>query len=386
MSSAAQARLRKERKSRRSSRVSGVCRITPAVKKRLSHDYTALHEGLQPRSIACRPVVYDDKEPRAFGQATEIQYIKPIPGQKPDYHHPWKLYAQPTIGVDANGRLHFKAGRYEVRRRGIEDRVPDGKKGSPYLVIRHVRKERWLDKAPRHLTGLGKLRFIRYTSMGQSGPRVMTLRFAPGSAPDLAHDQDGNLVALGGRRISIPSLTGAVPTMARRRHRHSRHVRSNPTNDYSRRRPSSETPIEQSGMLALTGLGVLALSVPTAVIVDGLLAQTNWSAGAKALTKLAVGVGGFGTIATFMPQSSKLRPALAIGVLAGAGGEAARDLYNLYAAPYVAQLTAPAAPVTPALPATAPVAGVIAPGSQALMPGGAPAGYRAYNPQACAVG
>lgn len=186
--------------------------------------------------------------------------------------------------------------------------------------------------------------------------------------------------------------------MARRRHRSSRRRNSayaNPSHSMTRRRSgrSYGAKLEASGMLALTGLGVLAVAVPTAVLLDGALARTSWSAPVKAFTKLAVGLGGFGVISTFMPQQSKVRPALALGVLAGAGTDAGLDLYNLYAAPFIAQITAPAPATntavvqTPAGPVVVQTpAGPVSGAAQALMPGrGAPSQYRAYNPQMCAA-
>jgi hypothetical protein len=357
--------------------VASACSVSPAKRELMAREYTALHEGLRLREITCDRLEHPG--PRtAFAVATEIQYEKRIPGETPDFHHPWKFYAQPTLGVDAKGHLHFKSGRYEVRRRGIEDRVPADKRGSPYLVTKHVKAERWIEAPPSRLTTLGKLRFIRYKRVGLDGPtRTGYLRFAPGDAPVIAHDEHGNLHVLGGRyRINVDSLHGAETPMARRRHRHSRrHVRSNPSRGSSRR--SYGRYIEEQGKIALGSLGVLAMAAPVAVLVDSAMVRTNISGGWRVASKLAIAIIGKGLI-ELMPPSAFQR-AVGDAVLYGAGVDGALDGWNLAVAPYLAQLMAPSATPTTTQTQTNSAAGV-------RLPAGAARGYQAFNPQACAVG
>ena len=352
------------------------CRISPSTRKTLEREYTALHEGARPQSIGCSKWSASDGVPHELGVAVAIQYKKRIPGEKPSYHHPWKFYAQPTIGVDASGHLHFKTGRYEVRRRGIEDRVPNGKSGSPYLVVRHVKTERWITSPPTRLVKLGDLEWVRYKSVGGS---EKTLRFSSGTAPELAHDQNGNLHILGGSyRIR---LNQEQEHMARRRHRRSRrhHARHNPTAILrSGRRSRGSTRVISAGKHAASLAAVVLVGGASAVGIDAILGATTLSSNAKAGIKGGVGaLGLFGGSLAVLSGAPVVGSAI-MGAGLGAGIEFLVDAWSLWVAPVVARMTAPAAPTAGNIAPTAGAAG-------AFLPAGAPSSYRAYNAQSCAV-
>lgn len=410
----------------------GPCRLTKAEYDRAVAEYTALHEGLPPRELVCERLPPPSPAARVLGRATEIQYRKATPAKEGraaaawdppvrrtySYHHPYASQARPRLVVDAAGQLGMDAGRYEVTRRGIEDRVAPGTRTEPELRRPHVRPER-APRAPRALTTLGTLEWIAYK--GKTPGRAARLVFPPAIAPDLARDPDGDLHVLGGRyvitergveRMYYDNPRRRSRSGRRRRanpHRRSHHRYDNPldarghmhsarTGRFARSRrhryanPSARasrggsTAGERAGRMILASVVVGAVAVVTAVGLDMALAGLAWTAPVKALVKigagLAVGVG-IGAAAKMPSDPSRLgvAPALASGVAIGGVYSGLRDLWALYVAPMLAP-----APVAPPLPPPNPnPTGYAWPAAQAQLPGGVPASYVPYTPATCGV-
>jgi hypothetical protein len=284
----------------------------------------------------------------------------------------------------------------ETRRRGIEDRVPRGKRGSAYIRQPHLQPEKWLTKPPKRLVTLGPLRFVKYIEddgagtkrpVGARRPVARRLSFDRAHAPDLAHDEHGNLYAVGGRyRIDAP--LGESTTMARRRRRHSMHglfgmsrrhrrrhnAYANPSRSSSRRGGYTLRNVaEHAGKTALAGLGVGVVSVLTAVGLDKAFSYVTMDGTWKAISKIATGLLA-GAAVSFAPEGFE---PVSMGLMAGGVTDGGLDLWNLYAVPWFASMSAPV-PQPGANTTTPPAHG-------ALGPGGIPANYAAYGPANCAV-
>lgn len=352
----------------------GACTVPQAKAEKLSEQYTALHEGLAPREFICEEMA-EKPVKRVLGRATEIQYLKEIPDEEPSYHHPWKSQAQPKIGVDEDGRLHFAAGRYETTRRGIEDRINPGTKSPEtyrYLKQPHVQREHWVP-APRTLNTLGTLEYVRYKSVDSSKATVKDLVFPRDAAPVIAHDEDGNLHALHGRyRVTDRGVEKTMSSYDNPRRRHSHygrrsHRRRNPTEMV----PTSGTFGQRAGRMVMNSLVVGGVGTGEVVLVGYALRNKVMSAPTKALVKLGIGLGGGLGLAYALPKV----PAVAAGFAIGGVIDGFMDLWNAYIAPRL--VSAPAPTSTSSTPP--------APSAQVLMPGGIPRQYAGYSPAACGV-
>lgn len=372
------------------------CRVSPTTRDSLARGYTALHEGLGPRSIDCAPWSPPGRIV-AIGRAARITYYKRIPGERgarefaPPFEHPWKTYARPALGLDARGHVHFAAGRTETRRRGIEDRVPKGRRGSAYLTQPHVQPERWLGRPPKSWIVLGKLASIVYDAeVGPGRPAGQKrLAFDRAHAPDLAHDEHGNLYAVGGSyRIDAPN--GEKSTMARRRRRHSMHslfgmgrrhrrrhnAYANPSRGSSRRSGYTvKSVLDHSVKTMMAGLGVGVVGLLSAVGLDKAFSYATGLNGTwKAIGKIGSGLLA-GAAISFAPEGFE---PVSMGAMAGGSIDGGLDLWNIYIVPWMNSLGQPASSTGTPTPGTAPA-------QRALGAGGLPRGYEAFGPANCAV-
>lgn len=333
------------------------CRRTPAQLERHAETYTELHEGLAPRAFRCVPVAPRPAHVAVLGRISEIQYSKKIPSQVPHYHHPFAPHARPKFGTDAKGRLHAFAGRYTVTTRGIEDRPPS-----------QVRRER-LPSEPSDLTDLGKLEWIKYVWYDGSEERIGRLDFTPATAPTVSHDEHGHLHFLGGG-YSVKEKAGNQ-SMARK---HAR--RSNPKGRRRHRFAVRANPVDAQAVkrMAITGLVGGASVAATIIAAEQAVAMLipTQPAYIQAAFKAAVGiVGGLGVGMLAPPWATPVAAGMAIGGFA----DGIQQLYTVYLAPQIASIGAPPAQSR----------GALAPGRQAHLPAGVPAGYQAYSPQSCGV-
>lgn len=378
----------------------GSCRIDSAKKSRITEAYTSLHEGKSPDEFLCE----EWSSPRqiaTLGRATEIQYKKKVPEGAPFYHHPWANQAQPTIAVATIGglsrQLVFYAGKHETTRRGIEDRVLPGMPTVKYLQEPHVQKEK-LPSKPTALITIGTLDWIRYKAATEYGEQEKELRFNHSNAPDIAHDQFGNLHVLGGHYRVDP--VGEIETMrARHRrtrkhhgrrmhnpsvfanphHRHHRHHRRhNPAVTMTAQ--SGESQGEKAMRMVMFSAVVGGVATVTAVGLNLVLNQSFASSipvGGKAAIKIGIGLLGGVGLAFIAPAP------LAAGVGVGGVVDGLLDVYNLYVAPMLqSALPAPPVAASTAAPTTS---SAPAPGSQALLPSGLPRTYQGVSPAACGV-
>lgn len=354
-------------------------------REHLAEIYTALHEGKEPDEFLTetwRPY----QGVRLLGpnaRATEIQYKKKIPDDFPSYHHPWADQAQPSIGIDSRRQVVIFAGKYETTRRGIEDRVLPGMETVEYLKQPYVQKER-VPGRPRMLITLGTLEWIGYKEFVNGGWVTKKLVFNPSIAPEIAHDQNGDLHVLHGRYVI--SETGVEDSMKRsHRHRRSHHRYSNPASIAARH--GGETGAKRAGRMILNSVIVGGVATLTAVGLNmGLakLAPTWTLAGGGtatqqtygALSKIGLGLGlGLGS-AYVLPN----QPQVAAGISVGGVVDGFLDLWNIYVAPRIASMSAPSSTTTTTTTTTAP-AGLPMGGW-----GGLPRQYQGVSPAACGVG
>lgn len=365
------------------------CRIDDDRRDLLAQKYTALHEGRTLEELLCE----EWQSPRGaspFGVATEIQYKKKVPEGKPSYHHPWEDYAQPTIAVDKNGQLVFYAGKYETTRRGIEDRVLPGMPTVEYLKQPYVQPEK-LPGPPKELITLGTLEWIGYKVHTSDGWKNDRLVFNPSIAPEIAHDQDGNLHVLHGRYLITD--TGVEESMKHARRHHMSY--DNPRRGRSRRarrrhfaynNPTrvavavrGETGAQRAGRMIMNSVVVGGVATLTAVGMNMALARVAWSGGVKAATKIGVGlVGGLG-LAYLLPTV----PSVAAGFSVGGVIDGFLDLWNMYVAPRLTAMTTSTTTTTTTTQTPAPTGTL--PAGQAMF-GGIPRQYAGYSPAACGVG
>lgn len=340
----------------------GECKATGKQIARLSRSFTDLHEGLPPDEITCgfyRPLVGPVTK---FGRITEIQYQKVVKDDWYDYWHPFETQASPSVGLDRLSQLVIYSGRYHVTTRGIED-----------LPASKVRSER-VPSAPKSLTVLGNLQWIKYTWSDSGVHRVGKLTFSGRTPPTLAHDETGNLHVLNSR------VRTEVKNMARRKHPKK-----------SRKHARRHNPVELTGKAltrvfypaALLGAGIAVVSMASDKFLSGPKDVNDLSKGPKftpyqkAMLEAGLGLA-LGAGASVLKAPAELTLAIAAGGVAKGALDAAAE-YQFRQDPD--KVAKEAAAASSALTARAvELKAKTNSGAYALNPGGLPQGYQAVGP------
>lgn len=303
--------------------------------------YQALHEGRPADRVYYREAPRRPRRLEILGRITEIQYLKQIPDETPHYHHPFDPDAAPLFGRDERGRLWILAGRYVVTNRGIEDKS-----------VSQIKGER-LPKVPERLVTLGSLEWFAYKRDTSAGTEVGVYEFPAGARPTLAHNQAGELYALG-EKYALVKATGEHEIMKRRR---------NPT----------ETKASLAKRVVLSTIVVSAVGAASALLIDKAMERVNLNPYAKAGAKAGIGLGG-SIIMALVGAPAPVTAGFGIGCVL----DGAKDAWYEWRARQAAGSTTAPAATTPA-PATAPAQGAFLPS------GGVPGAFGVASAQSCGV-
>lgn len=105
-------------------------RVSKSAKSAAKKKYTALHEGLPPKSVKAVPAPRMPKYGVELGRLEAVEYRKrrrASSGSKKgrvterSYRHEFDPDAEPILWHDDRGELHIKDGKYAVTERGIVD-------------------------------------------------------------------------------------------------------------------------------------------------------------------------------------------------------------------------------------------------------------------------
>ena len=273
------------------------------------NEYTALHEGAQPRGTVLEHIEPFVGPKNILGRLTEIQYRKRVTDGTYSYHHPFADRAQPTVFVDAAGKIGLYRGRYKTTYRGIEDRTRG-----------EIEDERLPGRASRLIT-LGKVEFFRYKWEDENGDvQTEEIRFTDGTAPTLSHDQRGDLRFTGGSPLKEHTT---MKTKGKSR---------------ARRNPSGKSGdmMTRGKRILVTGLAVGTGVALTMVGMQMLFSRYTWSPVTKA--GIAAGVGLVGALAAgaVLPGVPAVAASIAVGGMATAG----LQLWATYVAPRLSRSAA----------------------------------------------
>lgn len=334
------------------------------------NEFTALHEGKRPKGAVLERIVPFVGPKRILGRVTEIQYTKDVTDGDFSYKHPFAEHAQPTLFVDATGRMGFYRGRYVVTYRGIEDRKRS-----------EVEDERLPGRASRLIT-LGRVEFVKYKWEDDDGDEHEDeIVFSSRTAPTISHDQAGDLHVTGGRLLK-------EHTMAKKAFGRGK----------ARRNPSSGKSMglgERSKRTLMTaavgGIGALT----TLIVMDKFVNRMTWAPERKGAFKIAAGIGLAIVAGYAIPSVPGIAAGLAIGGVVAGG----RDLYGKYLMPRIEGSTNRSCPALPTAPVTAaqaaeynranpncPQAVATPAAAFPFLPAGrVPAGYQQTSGAACGV-
>lgn len=316
------------------------------------NQYTALHEGLEPRGTVTERIRPYTQKKVILGRISEIQYFKIVPDGNHRYHHPFAPRAMPTLFVDMKRRLGIYRGRYVVTHRGIEDRS--------YLTI----EDESLPGRANRLITLGKLDFIRYKWVDKYGnEHEDEINFSSGTAPTISHDQNGDLHVTGGR-ANLESVMKKAMKKGR-----STRARRNPSGDFN---SMAKRTLEYSFVV---GLGATA----TAMAMDAALAKRDWSLRNKAIFKMVAGPALALGAAYALPTFPALAASLGVGGVIAGG----KDLYVMYVQRRINGMMGGTTTAQVGSGTTPPSASTPPAGFASLPAGRVPAGYAQYQGQAC---